>query len=209
MKSIKVPRGAGDYVFVEKRSKFICALRPVDCEQAALDMLASVRAEHRAAAHNVYAYRLSGNGIARFSDDGEPQGTAGMPVLDVLRREDVQNVLCVVTRYFGGVLLGAGGLTRAYAAAAKGALDAAGVMTLQPMTPGHTEVGYPFWERLERMLAEHGARVTGVQYLERVGADFILPSENAVALENALSELTRGAASVLWGANILGEAKIP
>lgn len=125
---MKVPAETGEFLLVEKKSKFIAVLFRVDTEQAAMDRLKETRAAHKKASHNCYAYRV-GN-ATRYGDDGEPKGTAGMPIYEVLRREDIQNALCVVTRYFGGTLLGRGGLVRAYVAAAKGAVVSAGTETL-------------------------------------------------------------------------------
>lgn len=122
--------GPGEYAFEEKRSKFIACLEAVSTDDAARAVIEKVRTSHRTASHHVYAYGLRADHILRHSDDGEPQGTAGLPVLNVFIKEDVTDFVCVVTRYFGGTLLGAGGLVRAYAKAAKGALDAAGAMPL-------------------------------------------------------------------------------
>jgi len=115
----------GAYELEEKRSKFLAYCAPAASEEEARQALGKIRAEHKTASHNVYAYGLRCNTI-RFSDDGEPQGTAGMPVLGVFQKAGVIDFVCVVTRYFGGTLLGAGGLVRAYTKAAKGVLEAAG-----------------------------------------------------------------------------------
>ena len=125
---MKVPAKTGGFLLVEKKSKFIAALFRVDTEQAALECLSAVRAAHKKASHHCYAYRVGNS--TRYGDDGEPRGTAGIPIFEVLRREDMQNALCVVTRYFGGTLLGRGGLLRAYVAAAKGAVADAGAVDI-------------------------------------------------------------------------------
>lgn len=125
---MRVPAKTGEFVLVEKKSKFIGVLFRVDTEQEAIKHLNEIKAAHRKARHNCYAYRI-GN-YTRYSDDGEPHGTAGMPIFEVLRREDINNVLCVVTRYFGGTLLGRGGLVRAYIGAVKGAIEDAGIITI-------------------------------------------------------------------------------
>ena len=113
--------------FVEKKSRFIGYVKPVRTQQEAVDFISSIKSKHWDATHNVYAYVLRENNIQRYSDDGEPSGTAGVPVLDVLKKEGLTDVCCVVTRYFGGILLGGGGLVRAYSHSAKIAVDAAGV----------------------------------------------------------------------------------
>ena len=118
----------GHYELEEKRSRFIGLCAPVKSEAEARQVIAGVRETHKSANHNVFAYSVTEGNIIRFNDDGEPSGTAGMPVLNVFEKTGIINYVCVVTRYFGGTLLGAGGLVRAYTKAAKGAMDAAGPM---------------------------------------------------------------------------------
>ena len=117
--------------FVEKRSRFIGYARPVSTEAEALAFIAEKKSKHWDASHNVYAYILRDGGVMRYSDDGEPQGTAGIPVLDVLQKSGVTDVVVVATRYFGGILLGGGGLVRAYSHTASIALQAAGIVTMR------------------------------------------------------------------------------
>ena len=124
--SYYVPVDAGEAEFTEKRSRFLGHVRRVETEAEARTFLDEMRKKYYDARHNCWCYVLREGGVVRYGDDGEPQGTAGQPMLNVFQREGVENVVCVVTRYFGGVLLGAGGLTRAYAKSAKDALDAAG-----------------------------------------------------------------------------------
>ena len=121
-----VPAGSGEAEFVEKRSSFLGHVRFVETEDAAREFINEMKKKHYDARHNCWCYIIRG-GAVRYSDDGEPQGTAGLPMLEVFKREGVENVVCVVTRYFGGVLLGTGGLLRAYTKSAKDALDAAGI----------------------------------------------------------------------------------
>ena len=116
--------------FIEKRSEFIGYIAPVKTNDEAVDFINSIKAMHRKARHNVYAYILRNDNISRYSDDGEPQGTAGVPVLDVLQKRGLTDVCVVVTRYFGGILLGGGGLVRAYSHAASLACDAAHIMNM-------------------------------------------------------------------------------
>ena len=122
-----VPSGFGQGEYTEKRSRFIGQLWPVESETEALEHLAAVRKTHYDARHNCFAYIVRDGGVVRYGDDGEPQGTAGQPILAVLNGAGLTNACCVVTRYFGGVLLGTGGLVRAYTAAAKAALSDAGI----------------------------------------------------------------------------------
>ncbi|MBO5556819.1 MAG: YigZ family protein, partial [Oscillospiraceae bacterium] len=120
-----IPAGAGEAEFTEKRSRFLGHVRPVESEEEARAFIAKMKKEYYDARHNCWCYRIQA-GPERYSDDGEPQGSAGLPMLEVFRREGVSNVVCVVTRYFGGVLLGTGGLLRAYTRSAKDALAEAG-----------------------------------------------------------------------------------
>lgn len=114
---------------IEKKSRFIASVCPVETEAQALEFLERIRSENRNASHNVYAYIISKNNVCRYSDDGEPSGTAGIPALDVLKKENLTNVALVITRYFGGILLGGGGLVRAYGASAKLGIDKAKIVT--------------------------------------------------------------------------------
>ena len=131
MESYLVPGEYGEAELVEKRSRFIGQVWLVSSEEEARVRIEETRKKHYDARHNCWCFRLHDGGVERCSDDGEPQGTAGQPMLNVFQREDVTDVLCVVTRYFGGVLLGAGGLVRAYTQAAKDALDAAGISVVR------------------------------------------------------------------------------
>lgn len=139
---IYVPYQEAESEFVEKRSRFIGHVWPVDSEDQAQELLRRVKKQHYDARHNCWCYLLGGS-VVRYSDDGEPQGTAGQPMLAVFQREHVTNVLCVVTRYFGGILLGAGGLTRAYSKSARDALAAAGVAAMGLWTAARCTCPYP------------------------------------------------------------------
>ena len=130
--------------------------------------------------------------MVRYGDDGEPQGTAGQPMLNVFQREGVENVVCVVTRYFGGVLLGAGGLTRAYAKSAKDALDAAGKARMRLWSAVTVDCPYPMLERLKLLAAAHGGTVEGTDFGAVVSVCILLPQENAAGFDAALTELSAG-----------------
>lgn len=134
--------------FTEKKSRFIGYVCPVKTAEEAQNFITEVRSKNREATHNVPAYVLRENNIQRCSDDGEPSGTAGVPVLDVILKNEVKDVCVVVTRYFGGVLLGAGGLVRAYSHGSKIALEAGGIITLAPCAVLQVEADYPFYERI-------------------------------------------------------------
>ena len=150
--------------FTEKKSLFIGYAAPTKTEQDALDFIARIRKKHSDATHNVYAYQLNGGGIARYSDDGEPQGTAGIPVLDIIKKSGADDVCVVVTRYFGGILLGAGGLVRAYAAGAKVAIDAAGIVTYENYTEFKLESGYSEYQKLEYELPKYHVKVDSTDF---------------------------------------------
>ena len=131
MEQLWIPAGEGNSEYIEKKSRFLGLVLPVTTEAEARAQLEAVKKREYDARHNCWCYRLRAGGAERCSDDGEPQGTAGQPMLGVFQREGVENVCCVVTRYFGGVLLGAGGLVRAYTQSAKDALDAAGISVVR------------------------------------------------------------------------------
>lgn len=187
-----VPRSASEITLTEKRSRFIGVIQPVESESQALDSLQKLRACHRNATHNVYAYVIRDDNIVRYSDDGEPQGTAGMPVLEVLRREQIFNVLCVVTRYFGGVLLGAAGLTRIYAATAKAALDAAGIATKRRWTSVKMTCPYPLWSRVKLLVAEADGLEEEVDFAADVSLTMSLPSPNLPNFAENIRSLSAG-----------------
>lgn len=156
--------GCGLFELEEKRSRFIGYCMPISSETDARQVIAQVAAEHPKANHNVYAYSISSSGIVRASDNGEPSGTAGVPVLNVFQKTGVIDFVCVVTRYFGGVMLGAGGLVRAYSKAAKGALDAAGPQELIIKTRHNITVPYSQLDQLKYKLEKLGADVLHINY---------------------------------------------
>ena len=192
MNNYLTPAGFGRDEFVEKRSRFIGSIWLVESEAQALDELKKMNEGHREAAHNVYAYIIRENNIMRYSDNGEPQGTAGMPVLEVLRREGLTNVLCVVTRYFGGILLGAGGLTRAYAHSAKIAVDAAGIQRMRPWTQMLIESPYNLQERVKLKIHQLGGIIEDTDYGAAVLFDAVIPSEDAQVFSTQIIDLTAG-----------------
>ena len=142
-----VPAGPGEAELVEKRSRFLGHLRPVESEEEARAFIAEMKKKYYDARHNCWCYSIR-DGAERYSDDGEPQGSAGIPMLEVLRRRGVTNAVCVVTRYFGGVLLGAGGLVRAYTKGCAIALDAAQVVRMQLSRRLLLDVPYPLWDKV-------------------------------------------------------------
>ena len=184
---------AGEYE--EKKSRFIAAAAPAASEEEALAFLAARRAAHRTARHNVYAYKLRAGARTRYSDDGEPAKTAGAPVLEVIAHSGLTDLVVVVTRYFGGVLLGTGGLVRAYTTAARRALDAAEVVTVQPAVRCEVTVAYPFYERAAGLIEAAGGCLAPPVFTDRVGLCWQMRAGAEGPLLAALQELTRGAAA--------------
>ena len=186
------PAGYGSGEYVEKRSRFIGQLWPVESEAEALERIAAVKKEHYDARHNCFAYILRETGTVRYGDDGEPQGTAGQPILAVLNGAELQNVCCTVTRYFGGVLLGTGGLVRAYTAAAKAALTAAGVQRMALWQSALIRCPYPTYERIRRLIEAQEAVVEDTDYGADITLHVLVRSDRADAFADALRELSAG-----------------
>ena len=192
MEQYKVPLRKAGAEFTEKKSRFISAVSPVSSEGEAREILESIRGKYRDASHNVYAYRIKENNICRFSDDGEPSGTAGMPLLEAFLKQDVYDFCCVATRYFGGILLGAGGLVRAYARCGAAALEASGVGMMRGLTVCVAAMPYSLYEVVKRLLVACGADVTNEDFGADVVLEFILPAEELPALQKKVTELTAG-----------------
>ena len=187
-----VPAAEAESEFTEKRSRFIGHIKCVESEAEARAYIEQIKKRHYDARHNCWCYIIHEGGVVRYGDDGEPQGTAGQPMLNVLRREGVENAVCVVTRYFGGVLLGAGGLTRAYGKSAKDALDAAGKARMALWTRLRVGVPYPLFERLMRLAEAHGGVMEDSGYGAEVMVTLRLPQERSEAFYAALTELSNG-----------------
>ena len=196
MSEYLVPTKASEAEFTEKRSTFIGHVWPVGTEDEARGHIEETKKKYHDARHNCWCYLIK-DGPVRYSDDGEPQGTAGQPMLGVFQKEGVTNVCCVVTRYFGGVLLGAGGLVRAYTQAAKGALDAAGVSAVRRWVELAVECPYSFLERVKLACAAQGGLVGGVEYAAAVTVHALLPEEGAEAFRASITELSAGAFSAV------------
>lgn len=177
---------------VEKKSRFIARVCPVSTEQEALDFLASVRAENRTASHNVFAYRLRERNLSRYSDDGEPSGTAGLPVLDILDRGEITDTVIVVTRYFGGTLLGTGGLVRAYSSAARMGVEEAGVVLMEIAGSYRFSCGYSDYDKAVRIIRDAQADMTGSEFMDEVTISYTADDQKADKIEKALVEMTRG-----------------
>ena len=196
MSGYRVPFQDAESEFTEKRSRFISHIWRVESEEEARARIEEMRRRYYDARHNCWCYLLREGGTVRYSDDGEPQGTAGQPMLNVFQREEVTNLCCVVTRYFGGVLLGAGGLTRAYSRGAKDALDAAGTAKVSLWTLWDVPCPYSLLERVKLDAATQGGVIRGAEY----GADVLLraafPPEGAEAFARCFTELSAGQLSM-------------
>ena len=187
----RMPAGPGESELVEKRSRFLGHLIPAESEEEAKDFIARMKRQYHDARHNCWCYRLY-EGPERFSDDGEPQGSAGMPMLEVFRREEVFNFCCVVTRYFGGVLLGTGGLSRAYSGSAKQALTEAGTLWIGSFMELSFSCPYRLSEKLKSMVSAAGAVLTDVRYDTDVSMTVLAAEEAADALALQITELSGG-----------------
>ena len=186
-----IPTGYGEDEFYEKKSHFIGRVWLVETEEEALAKIQEMKKKHYDATHNCWAYIIK-DGAVRFSDDGEPGGTAGMPMLQVLQREGLYNIVCVVTRYFGGILLGAGGLVRAYTKGAKIAVDAAGKSMKRVWTVLYVPVPYTFYERVKLEVAAFGGIIRQCDFGAEVELELLFPEANATPFLERIIDMTAG-----------------
>ena len=192
MEEYKTVEKFGKDFFIEKKSKFIGYACPVESRQEADDFISKIKTKHWDATHNVYAYVLRENNIQRYSDDGEPSGTAGVPVLDVILKEGLVDVCVVATRYFGGTLLGAGGLVRAYSHTSKIGLEAAGIITMAQCSIMSVKVDYSFYDRLLLFLSDNGCNIIDTQFSDYVSVTFSLKADGVQNLNSKLTDLSNG-----------------
>ena len=186
-----VRREASDE-FEEKRSVFIGHARHIDCEADALDFIKAKKKEYYDARHNVYAYVLEGGNVMRYSDDGEPQGTGGIPVLETIKKSGVSDVCVVVTRYFGGILLGAGGLVRAYSHATAIAIEGGKVVTYEPYSEFSLRCGYSEYQKYSNILSNAAAVIDGTDFGADVEVRFAIKRDKAEELLKKISEAGYG-----------------
>ena len=191
MEEYLVPTAFGEDEFYEKKSHFIGRAWPVETEEEALARIQEMRKQHYDATHNCWAYIIK-DGPVRFSDDGEPGGTAGMPMLQVLQREGVYNIVCVVTRYFGGILLGAGGLVRAYTKGAKIAVDAAGKSMKRVWTALYVPIPYTYYERVKLEVDAFGGIIRDTQFGVDVELEILMPEAQAQPFLDRLTDMSAG-----------------
>ena len=191
MTEYKIPTGAGESEYVEKRSRFLGHVRPVETEDEARAFVAEMKKKYYDARHNCWCYLLK-DGPERYSDDGEPQGTAGIPMLEVFRREGVTNLVCVVTRYFGGVLLGTGGLFRAYTKSARDALEAAGRSAVRRWICMELPCSYAALERCKQEIAAFDGAVEDLDYGAGVTIRALLPEEKSETFRERIFDVSGG-----------------
>ena len=199
MDAFQTIAGSAQGEYEEKKSRFIATVDHVSCEDEALECLARVRAENPMARHNVYAYVLRAGNRVRYSDDGEPQKTAGLPVLSVIQHRDLSDVVCVVTRYFGGTLLGTGGLVRAYTRAAQEAFDAAQIVRFALCRDLVACVPYPLYEKVARFIQEQGIQLLSSDFAADVMLELRVRAEEAGQLERSLVDLAGGRIEIIGG----------
>ena len=196
LKSYYTVRQYGVDEYVEKRSRFICAATPVKSEEEAVVFINSRRSQYWDATHNVYAYSLREGNVRRYSDDAEPQGTAGIPTLDALLKSEITDVCVVTTRYFGGILLGGGGLVRAYSHSAGVALKAAGTVKMVPVYDCSITCDYHMYGKLNSMLASKGAMEINPVFTDLVELTFCVAFEDYGSISSAVTDASGGKCNV-------------
>lgn len=187
-------KGFAEASFIEKKSEFIGYIKHVETSEEAVDFINEIRARHRKATHNVYAYIVREGNTSGYSDDGEPQGTAGMPVLNVLTKEELTDVCCVVTRYFGGILLGGGGLVRAYSHSAKIAAAAAERLIMCRCRPINVTVDYNLYGKIGHIIPEFEAKIIDTEFTENVTVKLIVKKAFTEKFVEKITDITNGAA---------------
>lgn len=188
-----IPAGYGEAEYIDKKSRFIGQVQHAESVSEAMAFVEAVRRKHADATHNVWAYVLA-DGQMRWSDDGEPGGTSGQPTLNVFRSANVCDVVCVVTRYFGGILLGSGGLVRAYSKAASMAMEAAGRARMAEWQSVAVECSYAHYERLRRLLEGEGAQDMAGDFAEFVTVTCLLPAGVPEQIGGRITDMTAGGA---------------
>lgn len=184
--------GLAEASFVEKKSEFIGYIKHVETNDEAVDFINEIRAKHRKATHNVYAYILREGCTSRYSDDGEPQGTAGVPILDVLQKEGLTDVCCVVTRYFGGIMLGGGGLVRAYSHSAKIAVNASERLIMCKCNPLNITVDYNLYGKINYILPEFEVKILDTDFSVDVTVKMLVKTDYVEKLKEKITDITNG-----------------
>lgn len=188
----KTIKKLNNITFIERKSEFIAYLCPVHTNDEAVQFINEVKALHRKATHNVYAYILRENNITRYSDDGEPQGTAGVPVLDILQKNGLTDVCCVVTRYFGGILLGGGGLVRAYSTSAKMAVDEAEIMDMCECYRISFSMDYNLYSKVAYFLPQYEVKELSSKFEDNISLELLVKEEHFEPLKAKLTDISNG-----------------
>ena len=184
----------------EKKSRFLGQMFPVNDEQQAKDIISIIKKQHHQANHSCSAYRIRGPQLTeRYSDDGEPSGTAGMPMLDVLRGAALENILVVVTRYYGGIKLGTGGLVRAYTKSCQNALESARIIEIDRFSPVSITVDYTMSGKVDYHINSEGLLLDDTEYGENVTYTIYSPEDQCETLAAILTELTNGKSTMVIG----------
>lgn len=192
-KSYRMVKQYGEASFIERKSRFISYAMPVTTEEEAIQFLNTIRKKHYDATHNCYAYILGENGeIQRSSDGGEPAGTAGIPILEIIRKEGLTNTIVVVTRYFGGILLGAGGLIRAYAEGAKCAISAAGVIEVKAFSIFAIHIDYSYLGKIQHEAVKKQYIIQDIEYTDIVKITLLISPEHKDSLVKDINNWTNG-----------------
>ncbi len=191
-KSYRTIEKRADSEYKEKKSVFLGYCQPVQTEEEAIRFIEKIKAKHRDARHNVYAYCLREGHTKRYSDDGEPQGTAGVPILDIILKNELTDIVIVVTRYFGGILLGTGGLVRAYSASAKQAIEQAGIVTMEECTVFTLQCDYTQYGKIGALIPQIGGVTDNSIFGAEVSLEFHIPTEKAETLYKKLTDVTSG-----------------
>ena len=188
-RTIKKPN---NITFTERRSEFIAYLCPVHTNDEAVAFINEIKSLHRKATHNVYAYILRDNNITRYSDDGEPQGTAGVPVLDILQKNELTDICCVVTRYFGGILLGGGGLVRAYSTSAKLAVEDAEIMDMCECYRISFSMDYNLYSKVAYFLPQYEVKELSSKFEDNIFLELLVKEEHFEPLKAKLTDVSNG-----------------
>ncbi len=191
MEEYLVPTGFGEDEFIEKKSRFIGRIWQVESEEQAQERILEMKKQHADATHNCWAYIIK-DGPVRFSDDGEPGGTAGNPMMQVLQKEQLYNAVCVVTRYFGGTLLGAGGLVRAYTKGAKIAVNAAGKSMKRVWSVLYVPCPYTYYERVKLEVAAFGGIIRNTEYTSEVELEILVAEQRSQPFLDRLKDMSAG-----------------
>jgi len=178
--------------FTERHSEFIAYLCPVQTNEEAVNFINEIRAMHRKSTHNVYAYILRDSNITRYSDDGEPQGTAGVPVLDILKKNALTDVCCVVTRYFGGILLGGGGLVRAYSTSAKLAVESSDILNMCECYATEINMDYNLYSKISYIFPQYEIKEVSSKFEENVHLEILVKEQFFNSLKEKLIDISNG-----------------